>query len=544
MPESMPKIEPHGLRYYLLLVWKWVWLFILLAVLAAGVTFAASRLITPVYQAKTILLINDTPTTGVNDYTAILMSERQASTYAEMINNPLLLKQVMADLGLNTNEKSLAESIRVDLIPNTRLISITVDNINPTLAANIANDIAIQFINQLQGVESSTYAASQANLEKQMKNMDQQIQDTSAALAALGADNVSAEADSLKTTLAEYRQTYANLELEYEAVQVAEASANSGIIHLQPATPPQSPISPQIMLNTALAALAGLALAGCAVFFIEALDDKIHTPEDVKQYLGLPIYGVIPSHSIEIGKPVTISQPRSPVSNAFRTLRANIHYASVDQPLKKLLITSSMPGEGKSTIVANLGVVMAQSNLQTIIIDTDFYHPTVHASLGLDNKLGLSDLLANKHLDLNENIQKADPLNVELLSTGHLPPNPTELLGSKKMLRILQLLSEQADIILIDTSPVMVVADSVVIASRVDGVLIVIKPGVTRITAAKQSIEQLQNAKANILGVILNDVNIKRDGYYGYYYSSYHNNYGEDKPKRRSPIEWIKGRKA
>lgn len=475
MSETTPKIEPLGLRHYFFLIWKWIWLLVLFTGLAAVTAFIASRLMTPVYQAKTQLLINETSNPSINDYTAILMSERQVRTYSVMLTNRLLLEAVIADLDLNMTVQDLADTVQVELIRDTRLIVITIENPDPNRAANIANAIATRFIEQLQTIENS---------------------------------------------------------------------ANSGVIHLEPATAPKSPARPQVLMNTILAAIAGLALSLGVVFLIEALDDTIHTPEDVSRYLGLPIFGVIPSHVIETGKPITIAEPRSPVSDAYRNLRANIHFASVDRPLKTLLITSCMPGEGKSTLAANLGVVLAQSDLKTAIVDADFRRPHVHKNMGLPNRRGLSDLLAEQPVLLKDKLQQTEIESLKVLTSGSLPPNPTELLGSEKIFQILQLLGDQADMLVIDTPPMLVVADAAVIASRLDGVLMVIKPGATRITAARQSIEQLRRAKANLLGVVLNDINIKRDGYYGGYYHSYQYRYGGETPTKGFLSRWIKRIKA
>ena len=529
MPEITPKIETIGLRNYFLLAWKWLWLLILVSGLAAGGAFVASRLSTPVYQARTKLLINEAPNSGVNDYTAILMSERQASTYAEMLTDRPLLENVVADLDLPNSVAALAKAIQVELIQNTRLIVITVEDTDPARAADIANSVAAQFIKQLETLESSAYQSSKSNLEGQLQLMEGQIQATTADLAALGEEGDPGERDRLQTTLDEYRQTYANLVLKYENIRLAEISTNPGVFHLEPAIAPKVPIRPRVLMNTAMAAVIGLMIAAITVILIEALDDTIRTPEDISRHLGLPVFGLIPSYPIEMGKPITISQPRSPVSDAYRALRANIHFASVDRPLKKLLVTSSSPGEGKSMLTVNLGVVMAQSDLKTVIADTDFRRPHIFKYMGLLNYHGLSNVLAENPIVLNGNLQAVDSLKLEVLSTGELPPNPTELLGSEKMSNILELVSERADMLLVDTPPIMVVADAAVIASRMDGVLLVIKPGVTRVAAAKNSIDQLRRAKANLLGVVLNDVNLRRDGYYRNYYGSYLGYYkGED----------------
>ena len=532
MFDTFPKAEPLGLRHYFLLAWKWAWLIVLLAALAAGVAFVASRMSPSVYQARTKLLINEATGKDLNDYTALLMSERQARTYAEMITNRLLLEAVIVDLDLQMNAQSLAQVVKVELIKDTRLIALTVENVDPQQAAEIANTIAARFIEQLQSLENSAYQSTRLNLEEQMLLVDEEIQATSAIIEALSADSDPLERERLITRLDEYRKTYTSLLLKYEDARLAEASTSNNIVHLEPAMTPTEPVRPRVKVNTILAGVLGMALAISAIFLVESLDDTLHTPDDVSRYLGLPVFGVIPQHETVPGSPVTSVGPRTPPSDAYRALRANIHFASVDRPLKKLLITSAMPGEGKSTIAVNLSISISQNERRTILLDCDFRRPNIHKTIGVANRRGLSHLLASQELSLDDSLQSTAMPNLRVLSIGELPPNPTELLSSEKMQHILQLLSEQSDMLVVDTPPITAVTDAAVLASRMDGILLIIKPGVTRIHTARQTIEQLRRAKANLLGVVLNAVDTRRDGYYSnYYYQHYH--YSEKKPARR-----------
>ena len=546
MQSFTPEIETISLRHYFLLIWKWMWLLALVSAVAAGSAYLAGRMTAPVYSAKTTLLINESGSTAVNDYTAILMSERQASTYAEMLTNRVLLESVIADLKLHTTVTRLAASLQVELIRNTRLISIGAEDTDPVQAAAIANSVATQFIKQLSSFANSNNQTELSTLEGQIAQMDALIQTTNAELAALktGADT-QAERDRLTAQLSQYRQTYAGLLLRYQNLNTADTSTSAGVYQIEPAIAPKVPVRPQVMMNTLLAAAIGLLIAALVVVLIEALDDTIRNPADVARYLGVPVFGIIPSHSIEEGKPVTLALPRSPVSDAYRALRANINFASVDRPLKKLLITSSAPNEGKTTLAVNLGVVVAQNEQSTVVVDTDFRRARVHEYLGLANRNGLSSILAQKTIELVSHLQAVESVpQLEVLTSGDYPPNPTELLGSEKMARILGQLAEHADMVILDSPPLMVVTDAAMVAMHADGVLLVVKPGVSRVAAVKNSIEQLRRAKANLLGVVLNDVNLRRDHYYGnYYYNSYnayYQNASDVKRPKRSLTGWLR----
>jgi non-specific protein-tyrosine kinase len=266
----------------------------------------------------------------------------------------------------------------------------------------------------------------------------------------------------------------------------------------------------------------------------EALDDTIRDPEEIAQRFGVPLLGMIATHEAEKEGPIAQAQPRSPITEAFRSLRTNIQFTSVDHPLHTLLITSPSPKDGKSTVAANLSVVFAQGARKVVLIDADLHRPKQHKLLGVSNRKGLSELFTQPVLQLDGNVRDTNTPNLSILTSGSLPPNPAELLGSEKMHQILTQIHLQAEIIVIDSPPLMAVTDAAVLSSRADGVLLVIRPSVTKLQACKQTIEQLQRLGANLLGYVLNEVNLKRSGYkYTYYYKQYYESYrqynkGED----------------
>jgi succinoglycan biosynthesis transport protein ExoP len=313
-------------------------------------------------------------------------------------------------------------------------------------------------------------------------------------------------------------------------VRVTEAQATSNVVQVEPATPPEEPVRPRTLLNTTLAGILGLMLAVGVVFLVEALDDSLH-PDQVTSQLGLPVLGVIASHDSDDGHPVVVSRPRSPVAEAFRSLRTNIQFASVDRELRTLLITSPSPSEGKSTVVANLAAALAQSGRKVAVVEADLRRPVVHKKLGLANREGLSAMFVQPQVILNGSLQETGIENLQALTAGSVPPNPAELLGSAKMNQILDEISGLVDTIVLDSPPVLVVTDSTVLAPQVDGVLLVVKPGVTKLAAARRAVEQLRRGGARLLGVVLNEVELSRSRY-GYYrnsgYYAYHEYYEDN----------------
>jgi capsular exopolysaccharide synthesis family protein len=215
---------------------------------------------------------------------------------------------------------------------------------------------------------------------------------------------------------------------------------------------------------------------------------------------------------------ITKFNPKSPISEQYRTIRTNVEFASVDQKLSTLLVTSSGPSEGKSSTTANLSVVFAQQGKRVLLIDGDLRKPTVHYTFKLDNRIGLSTVLVGEKA-LEETVKETDVPNLDILTCGPIPPNPSELLGSKAMKQMLQLAQETYDVIVFDTPPVLAVTDAQILANICDGSIIVARSEQTEYEAIQKAKELLEPAHAKLLGIVLNDVEQKKSNTY-YYYGS------------------------
>jgi non-specific protein-tyrosine kinase len=250
--------------------------------------------------------------------------------------------------------------------------------------------------------------------------------------------------------------------------------------------------------------------------------------EDVERVLQLPVVGYIAQIQYDSDEEsiYVTRQPRSPVSEAFRLLRTNLEFAGVDHPIRRLLVTSAGPGEGKTTITVNLAAIIAQGGKRVTIVDADLRRPKVHRFLGLSNKVGLSDLFRGVNSNRLVSQMVDDLGTISVLTSGSLPPNPAELLGSVRMEQILEEAEQEADVVIIDCPPSLV-ADVQVLAGRVDGVLMVIQPARTQSDAALATLEMLNRAGARTIGVVLNRIPRDRADYYGGYrhYSPYYAGY-------------------
>jgi capsular exopolysaccharide synthesis family protein len=332
------------------------------------------------------------------------------------------------------------------------------------------------------------------------------------------ADINDARQNQLQATLALYQQIYTNLLNNYEAIRLARLRSTPNVVQIEPASIPEEPIQPQPLRDMLLGAVSGALLMGVIAFVIEFLDDSLKTPEDIQNHLGVPVIGFIgemdQNNNVRTGVYVA-ENPLSPITDSFRTLRTNLEFASVDKAIKTLLITSTQPYEGKTTLAVNLSVIMSQGGKGVILVDTDLRQPSIHRYLNIANRVGLSNAFV-KQLNVSEIITQWGNPKISVITSGSLPPNPTELISSAKMDQILGELREKADIVILDAPP-GIVADPIVLASKVDGVVVVIEPGKTKIDAAEVLMEQLERAGAKVVGAVMNPISRRRAHYYSKY---------------------------
>lgn len=213
---------------------------------------------------------------------------------------------------------------------------------------------------------------------------------------------------------------------------------------------------------------------------------------------------------------ITISEPRSPISEAYRTLRTNLDFASLDQALKTLVVTSAGVSEGKSSTLANLAVVSAQAGRKVVLVDADLRRPTLHEVFGLGNEAGLTTVMVDETALASPPLQDTGIEGLSVLTSGSLPPNPAELMGSHRMEEVIAVLADQADQVFFDTPPVVAVTDAAVLATKVDGVLLVISAGQTRREYARTAVQRLEQINARLVGTVLTNVQMGA-GFKGYY---------------------------
>lgn len=387
---------------------------------------------------------------------------------------------------------------------------------------------------KMQQVENNRTAAIQRIREE----VDRQVSSRHAEfqLAKAKEDALSGEVDAAKDEALDVEQKlvkfntmlsesetaqkfYSSLDQRFNEADLTSLFQKDNIHIVDPARTPGGPIRPRVSMNLLLALAAGAFAGVGSAFFLEYLDRTVKGPEDVEAATGAPFLGVIPQATTELE---ALTSPRSHVAEACRTVRTNILFSRPDNPVRALVVTSAAPGEGKSTTVANLGIVFAAGGSRTLLVDTDLRRPRLHVMFKVPNDRGVTNLIVGDG-KLEDLVVKTDAPNLFLLPSGPIPPNPAELLGSESFRDVVQLLLKNYDRVIFDSPPVVAVTDPAVLASMVGGVVLVARAGGTARDLLAAARKRLADVRAPLIGVILNalDLQSSRSGY-PYYYAQYY----------------------
>ncbi len=342
---------------------------------------------------------------------------------------------------------------------------------------------------------------------------------------ALDVDGRSIQYNILKREVDTNRELYDGLLQRFKEVGVAGDVRSNNISIIDRAEVPSWRFKPNLTLNLAIGLLLGGMLGVLAAFLLEFLDDTIKTPDDVEQKLKLAVLGIIPKLGPKENMASVASDPRSSFSEAYRSVRTALQFSTDHGVPKTLLVTSSGPGEGKSTTAIALARNFAQLGKRVLLIEADLRNPSLHRTLGLKgNGVGLSNLLAGA-CTLTEATLDTDEQGLKVVLAGPLPPNPAELLSGSKLVSALTIASERYDQIIVDGPPVLGLADAPILANAVDGTLLVVNSAKTKINAAQAALKRLLVARARIVGALLSKYDARSAGYgygYGYQYESYY----------------------
>lgn len=388
-------------------------------------------------------------------------------------------------------------------------------------------------IDELQNKIRSTFETTLKNLSRQESDISKGLADYEASLRKLPA----AERELARFT----RVTKVNANIftfllqKQEEARIAQAATISNIKVVDPAITPENPVKPNKRKNILLGLLVGLMLGVGLAFFHDYMDDTIKDDEDARKILNWPLLAIIPhiqtaendgSHTD--ANLISYQQPKSVAAEAFRALRTGLHFAAVRKQQKVIMVTSTFPGEGKTTISANFAETLAQNGSKVLLIGGDLRRPTLHKIFNFPNVPGLTELIAGD-CELNKIVHHTAMSKLDVLSAGTNPPNPSELLGSERMFKLLSFLQKSYDYIIIDAPPVLAVSDTSIMVSLCDAMVVVIETGRVPQKAIRRVQEILAGVNAPIVGMVMNDKTGKAERYgsYGSYYG-YGSAYGEE----------------
>lgn len=409
---------------------------------------------TPQYASSTRLFISTSESDSNAAYTGNLFATQRVTSYADLVGSRQLAENVSDNLGGDLDPDALKDAVEATVVPETVILQITATDPDPAQARALA---------QAYGEELSTLVT---DLETPQGK----------------------QAPLIKATV----------------VDPAQESA--------------SPVSPQPVRNLGLAAVLGLLLGVGVAVARELLDTSVSSSEDVAAVTTAPILGNIATDSSARRPPAEVLARATPWAEAFRVLRTNMQYVEVDEDQRVIVLTSSLPGEGKSTTAINLAVTMAQAGHRVALIECDLRRPLIASRLGIDGAVGTTSVLIGK-VSMREAMQKVGDGGLQVLACGPIPPNPSELLQSKAMDTLLSDLRSEFDVVLLDAPPLLPVTDAALLAAETDGALVVVRHGKTTKDQLTHALERLDAVDAKTLGLVFNMVPARRAGGGAYSYT-------------------------
>jgi len=518
---------------------KWWRLLAVVTSLAAISSFISVSFQPEVYISRTTLMIGRTILDPNPDAGQIFIATQLASIYADMAKREPVQTATMKALDI-----TWLPSYQVRVVPNTQLIEISVNDTNSERAQIIADELANQLILQSPALSTNSDTEQRqqfikqqlSSLQIQIQDADMKIEELQKSLAGLQSASQIAytenQINELASKVSTLRDSYALL------LSNSQEGALNILSVFEPANLSTTPVGTNKLLIVILASMVGLILAGGAAYLIEYLDQSIKTTSDVERIFHFPVIGYM-SLMLENGNNAIYvsNHPNSVTAESFRLLQSNVEFFQVHNSARTILVTSPAQGNGKTTVAVNLALSMAASQNKIILVDADLRRPAVHAALEIPKSPGLSEVIRNK-LEISESIRTIKNGSIDVLTVGNVPSNVTAVAGSKRVSAILDDLKEKYDTVIVDAPP-LVISDAYTLASKVDGIILVLEPGQTREEQAKVIKEQFARAGAKLIGIVFNRVTTGDAKSYGdYQYLSMfspqqYNDYVSNAPKEK-----------
>jgi capsular exopolysaccharide synthesis family protein len=522
------------------------WEILVISALAVGAALAFAVRQTPLYRSTAEVLVEPIQN-PLNPYVA--PQEPNLDTERQLAQSQAVTSLVQRSKATNLSAQGLIGNLDVSVVAGTDVLSISYSDASPQNAARMANAYADaylkyrtdQAVSRLNAAASGVSRSIDATFSK-LRGVNARIGRLSHAIDAANQAGHTATASSdtdLLGTLTSTRQSLIGqlgaLQTEYQTLTPNGAVRQSAGAVVQKAGVPKSPATPNLPRTAVMALVAGLALGIGVAMLRDRLDDRVKGRDELERQVGVPVVAAIPRvagwHRESVPQLVMVTDPKSPVAEAYRTLATNVQYLASQRQLTLILITSASGGEGKTTTAANLGVALAQTGKRVILVSADMRRPRLNEFFGVQNNKGLSSLLEGT-VPLADVAVPAGIRNLRILPSGPIPDNPAGLLGGRIGLEFMNSVPSLADFVLLDAPPTLAVADASILAPRVDGTLYVIGADQSSRSAIQQARSQLENAGATLIGAVYNDFDPARAESYAYYHSYYYAYYGRDEKRQ------------
>ena len=509
-------------RYLAALRRRW-WLLplgVLIALVAATLVYRSTP---PRFESNIRLITGQDAQSGPSDYSSIIAQQEQAKFFAARVTEPATMSAVIAALQLQDIEpQQLARFVSVELIPETRLIDVTVNSADPQQAAAIANAIGAH-MEQLslagsaglrERVESEIDRLDERSLqaEQELTQLEQQI----AAATTAGTD--ATELIRRREVLRTYTVDLASI--RSDLYPTLRASSSGGVTVAAPAVVPTDPTSLGLGRTLGIAGVLGLVLALALALVLDMLDDSIRSPEHLPVDERMPFLGSVPRFPAGRKRSTALVarfQPSSPATESYRAIRTALRGVVQSSGPQTMLITSSQPSEGKTTTAANLGVLLAQMGRRVVLVDADLRNPSLHLLFEMSNSVGLSNALQDDEAALSPHLMETGVERLRLLASGPPIAHTAELIASGRMEMLLMTLMGTTDVVLFDTPPVLSVTDAAVLAPRVDHVMLVAGAGIATEADVVRARDVLLSTGAALVGIVLAKTDRQLNRYYGAY---------------------------
>lgn len=444
---------------------RWITVVVVAAVTVLG-AIAYSLITTPLYAASTRLFVSTTAGSSLADvYQGNRFSQERVISYAELLVGATLAQRTVDKLGLDLSAAELQANVKASVKPDTVLIDVDVLDESPVRARDIANTLSDEFVVWVGELETPE----------------------------------------------------------------GGGAPDSRVVVEQRAGIPSEPVVPNTTRNIALGLALGVVLGVAIAVLRDMLDNTVKDRESLEEITGTAIVGGIPLDKDRQKQPsISFDNDNSAIAEAFRKLRTNLQFLSVDNPPRVIVVTSSMPNEGKSTTAINIALALAEADHNVVLVDGDMRKPTLHKYLDLVGPVGFSTALSGA-ASLDETLQKTRFPGLTVLTSGAIPPNPSELLGSQSARKLLTELRARFDYVIVDSTPLLAVADAAILAAGADGVLIMARFGYTKREQLANAVQSLQGVGAPLLGAVFTLVPTRGASAYSYSYGNY---YGTEVPQR------------